>query len=77
MFTGKQMIPPGVTQYTVRELSYRKHKNWKKIFENQSQTPFHIGLERRLSNMREPLVCLLLACWQEMLLGISNATNRQ
>ena len=22
--------PPKVTQYTVRELSYRKHKNWKK-----------------------------------------------
>ena len=20
--------PPGVTQYTVRELSYRKHKSW-------------------------------------------------
>ena len=25
--------PPQVTEYTVRELSYCKHKNWKKIFE--------------------------------------------
>ena len=27
--------PPRITQYTVRELSYCVHKNWKKIFENQ------------------------------------------
>ena len=26
--------PPRATQYTVRELSYRKHNNWKIIFEN-------------------------------------------
>ena len=44
--------PQRVTQYTVRELSYRKHKNWKKIFENQCQTSFHIGLEWRLSYAR-------------------------
>ena len=38
--------PPRVTQYTVRELSYRKHKNWKKkIFESQCQTSFHVGVE--------------------------------
>ena len=42
---SKMDDPPQVTQYTVRELSYRKHKNWKKIFENQCQTSFHIGLE--------------------------------
>ena len=28
--------PPQVTQYTVRELSYRKHKNWKKIWKSMS-----------------------------------------
>ena len=28
-------------------------------------------------NLREPPVCLLLACRQETLLGISNATNQQ
>ena len=27
---SKTYDPPRVTQYTVRELSYRKHKNWKK-----------------------------------------------
>ena len=32
---SKMDDPPWVTQYTVRELSYRKHNNWKKIFENQ------------------------------------------
>ena len=26
-------------------VSYRKHKNRKKIFENQCQTSFHVGLE--------------------------------
>ena len=36
---------PRVTQYTVRELPYRKQKNWEKIFENQCQTSFHVGLE--------------------------------
>ena len=66
--------PPPVTQYTVRELSYRKHKNWKKIFENQW---WDVGLGWRLSNVRETSVCLPLACWQETLLGISNATNWQ
>ena len=34
-----------VTQYTDRELSHHKHKNWKKIFDNQCQTSFHVGLE--------------------------------
>ena len=28
--TAIRMIPPCVIQYTVRELSYGKHKNWKK-----------------------------------------------
>ena len=37
--------PWQVTQYTVRELSYRKYKNWKKIFESQCQMSFHAGLE--------------------------------
>ena len=69
--------PARVAQYTVQELSYRKHKNWKKIFENQNQTSFHVGLEWRFSNVREPSVCLPLACRQETLLGISNTTNRQ
>ena len=27
---SKMDDPPRVTQFTVRELSYRKHKNWKK-----------------------------------------------
>ena len=35
---------PRVTQCTVRELSYRKHKNWGKI-ENERRTSFHIDLE--------------------------------
>ena len=52
-------------------------KTGKKIFENQCQTSFNVGLECRLNNMREPLVCLPLECRQETLLGISNATNRQ
>ena len=30
MCTAKRMIPPQVTQFTVRDLSYCKHKNWKK-----------------------------------------------
>ena len=38
--------PTRVTQYTVRELSYRKHKNWEKI-EDQCQTSFLVGLRRR------------------------------
>ena len=37
--------PPRVTQCTFRKLSYRKYTNWKKIFENQCQTSFHVGLE--------------------------------
>ena len=67
---------PRVTQYTFLELSYRKHKNWKKSLK--------INVKRHstsawndLSNVREPSVCLPLACRQETLLGISNATNRQ
>ena len=27
--------PPQVTQYIVRQFSYRKHKNWGKIYESQ------------------------------------------
>ena len=65
MCTAKTDYPPRVTKYTVQELSYRKHKNWKKIFENQCQTSFHVSLEWRLSNVREPSVCLPLACRQE------------
>ena len=52
MCTAKRMIPPRVTQYTVRELSYRKHKNWKKKIENQCQTSFHFGLEWRAQRER-------------------------
>ena len=36
--------PLRVKQYTVRELSCHKHTNWKKIFENQCQTSFHVCL---------------------------------
>ena len=43
--------PSWVTQYTVRELSYRKHKNWKKkIFENQW---WDVGLEWRLMTFKQ------------------------
>ena len=59
---------------TEAEASFEKKK---KIFKNQCQTSFHVGLERRLSNVREPSVCLPLACRQETLLGISNTMNRQ
>ena len=37
--------PLRVTQYTVRELSYRKHKNWEKNFKNQCQTSFQADVE--------------------------------
>ena len=52
--------PRRVTKYTVRELSYRKHKNWKKIFENQCQTSFHVGLEF-LFEQRERAIGMLTA----------------
>ena len=55
--------PTRVTQYTIQEFSYPKHKNWKKIFENQWRG---VGLEWCLSNVREPSVCLSLACRQDV-----------
>ena len=50
-------------------------KTGKKIFENHCQTSYHVGLEWRLSKMRESSVCLPLAYWQKTLVGISKAMN--
>ena len=43
--------PPRVTQYTVRELSYLKHKNWKKMFENQCRPGMRFEQRERAIGM--------------------------
>ena len=50
--------PPQVTQYTVRELSYPKHKNWLKIFENQRQNVIPPGM---MFGQRERAIGMLTA----------------
>ena len=74
MCTAKRMIP---TDHTVRKLSYRKHKNWKtEIFENQCQTSFYIGLEWRLTNVREPSARDVARHFQRHESTISRLLNR-
>ena len=63
--TAKRMIPRGSHSTQFESFLIVSTKTGKKIFENQCQTSFHVGLEWCLSNVREPSVCLPLACRQK------------
>ena len=81
MCRAKTDDPQRITQYTVQELSYRKHKTRKKksLKSMSNVVPRRPGMtfEQRERDIDMLTGIGMLACRQETLLGISNTTNRQ